>query len=273
MDTSWLERDCSAMKRVVAVVTSLAALFAVGCGGAGEVEVAPPVAGEAPEAVAMEASAPAAPTSAAPAAQRPPAGFRLRRLPEAGLQLAVPRGWIALGRRDAVWPGAAQTLTRIDRGVAGAIAALGMRDSPLKLLALVPAESKGGPFHGTVSLVVSPVASAPRRYDDWARHATRALLAGSKPVGRVDTHRVRLPVGDAVRLAYERTRGGARVATVQLAALAGDRMVLLVLTSTPERIGALARRFDALARTIARLGDTPPAQSGSGAGAGLSDVS
>jgi hypothetical protein len=272
MDTPGLERDCSAMKRVVALVTTLTALLAAGCGGAGEVEVVAPSGDEAPQAVALRAPAEAAPRSAAPAAPRVPAGFRGRRLPEAGLELAVPRGWIALGRRDAVWPGTARTLTRIDRGVAGAIAALGMPDSPLKLLALVPAGSKADRFHGTVSLAVTPVASAPRAFGDWAHRATQAMLAGAQPAGRVETRRVRLPVGDAVRLAYERTRGGARLATVQLAALAGDRMVLLVLTSTPERIGALERRFDVLARSIVRVGDTPPAQARSGAGAGLSEV-
>jgi hypothetical protein len=49
-------------------------------------------------------------------------------------------------------------------------------------------------------------------------------------------------------------------------------MVVLVLTSTPARIGGLEPRFDALARTISRFGDASRASTSRGSGAGLSEV-
>jgi hypothetical protein len=237
------------MRGVVAVVTILAALTAAGCGGGDEAAVAP-VAGDAPDRF-VEAIRPVR----APAV---PAGFRVRRVPEAGLQLAVPRGWVALGRRDAAFPGTAQTLIRIDRGVAGALAALMVPDSPLKLLVLVPGRSGKG-FGGTVSLIVTPLREAPPSFDGWADATARVLVEGADVRGEVSTRRVRLPVGDAVRLAFERTRAGKPVAMVELAALAGDRMVLLALTTTPARARELTPRFDALASTLSLLGGVAPA--------------
>jgi hypothetical protein len=241
------------VRKVGALVSVLAVLLAVGCGG--EEAAVTPVAADAPERF-VESIRPVR----APAV---PAGFRVRRVPEAGLQLAVPRGWIALGRRDAAFPGTAQTLTRIDRGAAGALAALLVPDSPLKLLAFVPLQ-RGGGFGGTVSLVVTPVDQPAPSFDGWAGHATRALLAGAGVRGGVSTRRIRLPVGDAVRLAFERTRAGERVATIEVAALAGDRMVLLVLTTTPARARELAPHFDALAGTLSLFGPAAAALSSAG---------
>lgn len=116
----------------------------------------------------------------------------------------------------------------------------------------------GNGFGGTVSLVVTPVERAPASFEGWAGAATRVLLEGAGVRGKVSSSRVRLPVGDAVRLSFQRTRAGRRVATIEIAALAGDRMVLLVLTTTPARARSLAPRFDALAGSVSLLDGSAP---------------
>jgi len=141
------------MRRVSALAAVLAALgaAAAGCGGRGEAgpEPASPV-----RAVATPQAPPAEPRTIVPLPELVvPEGFRARRVPEAGAQVAVPLGWIALPRLDSLFPGTLQTLGGIDRRVVGPIAALGVPDSPLKLLVLGPVRRSG--FAATVTLMVA----------------------------------------------------------------------------------------------------------------------
>jgi hypothetical protein len=183
-----------------------------------------------------------------------PDGFRLRRVPEAGLQLALPRGWIGLARRDAAFPGTMQTLSRIDRSVSGAIAMLAQPDSPLRLLALVPPAAAGQKFAGSVSLVVTAAPPARAALGSWKQDVVRALRQDESVRGRVDVRPVRLGVGNGVRISFERLRRGERVATVQIAAVEGDRMTVLVLTTKPARARVLGRTLDRIADSLAGLG-------------------
>ena len=233
--------------RIVPSVTIAALLagLAAGCGGSPE---------EAPAALEPSVFVPAPRVArVVPAVHEPklqvPVGFRARRVPEAGAQVAVPAGWIALTRLDAVHPGAVQTLAGIDRRVVGPIGALGVPDSPLKLLVLAPV--RDGRFPATITLVVAD-AGAPQPFGAWARRASAALLSRTQVHGPVSSRHVRLHVGKALRLSYRRVSGGAPAATVAYLALGGGRVYYLALTSRRHEPG-FTRAFDTLARSLTTM--------------------
>jgi hypothetical protein len=242
------------MRRVTALAAVLAALGGVAAGCAGRDETAPD---STPPVRAALAPAPAAP---APRVLVPlpelvvPAGFRARRVPDAGAQVAVPLGWIALTRLDSLFPGTVQTLGGIDRRVVGPIAALGVPDSPLKLLVLGPVR-KGG-FAATVTLMVAD-AGRPQPYGAWLREATGALIARSQVRGAVTTSHVTLPVGKAVRMRFRRLSRGTPAASVVYLSRGGGKVYYLALTSRRHESG-LTRAFDTLARSLTILPGLEP---------------
>jgi hypothetical protein len=242
------------MRRVGPLVAVLAAICAAaaGCGGGGRAESDP-----APlvRTVGTLTPAPREPRAVEPVAELVvPAGFRARRVPDAGAQLAVPLGWIALTRLDSLVPGTVQTLGGIDRRVVGPIAALGVPDSPLKLVVLGPVR-KGG-FAATVTLLVAD-AGRSQPYGAWLRDATGAVIARSEVRGHVTTSRVTLPVGQAVRLRFHRLSGGAPAASVVYLSRGGGHAYYLALTSRRHEAG-LTRAFDALARSLTVLPGLQP---------------
>jgi hypothetical protein len=181
---------------------------------------------------------------------RLPSAFRLRRLTESGIRIGVPRGWIALTRRDAASPGAAQTLARIDPGIKGPLVALAVPDSPLRLLVLAPSP-RGR------SAALSASSSAPARPSRPRTTRGRRLQNG-----RCCAVRVR---AGACRCATCGCRAGRRCGSpsseraaasvsppCRSFAVTGGRMVLLQLATG--RVRALGRTLDAMARTLAPLG-------------------
>jgi hypothetical protein len=260
MDAVEAARQSSRMRRIVvpgALLAALAAAVATGCGGERAETAVPAEPGPAPVIRApLQTPRTAAP---APVLDAPvvPVGFRLRRVPDAGTQVAVPRGWIALTRLDSLFPGTRQTLGGIDRRIVGHLAALGVPDSPLKLLVLGPVRKDG--FAATVTLVVASSGSV-STFEGWSRRATAELLARTTPSGPVSSRRVTLPVGRGVRLRFHRLVGGRRLATVSYLALGGDKVYYLALTANRhERV--LTRDFDRLARSLSLLpGATPVAR-------------
>jgi len=171
MDACCGTRDTPSMRGFVALAVTAAAVVLAGCGGQAARESEPPDGREA----AQSSDSTVAVTD----------GFRLRRVPEAGLQLALPRGWIGLARRDAAFPGTMQTLSRIDRSVSGAIAMLAQPDSPLRLLALVPPAAAGQKFAGSVSLVVT--AAPPVRRSGAGSRTWYARCARTRPCAAAST--------------------------------------------------------------------------------------
>jgi hypothetical protein len=166
-----------------------------------------------------------------------PDGYRVRRLTDAGFAIAFPAGWQLLQRRDAAWPGAAQTLSRFDRSLAPYLAALAVPDSPLKLFGFdrrLPA--------ARATVLVSRGTGA-----HWARGALRAVRA-LPGVRRLTAQRLRIAAGDALLLRYD--QGG--VATLQLFVPRGSEILTLTLTAPTDAV----RRYGALFLAVARTLDT-----------------
>ena len=242
------------MRRVsgLAAVVAAVAAVAAGCGARDDAE---PGTASSVRPVAAPETAPRPPSVIVPLPELVvPEGFRARRVPDAGAQVAVPLGWIALTRLDSLFPGTVQTLGGIDRRVVGPIAALGVPDSPLKLLVLGPVRKNG--FAATVTLMVAD-AGRPQPYGAWVREATGALIARSQVRGEVTTSHVTLPVGKAVRMRFRRVSAGAPAASVVYLSRGGGRVYYLALTSRRHE-ALLTQAFDTLARSLTLLPGLQP---------------
>ena len=186
--------------------------------------------------LAPTASAVQPPRVLRPTVSAVPAGYRVRRLTDAGFAVAFPAGWQLLQRRDAAWPGAAQTLAHVDRTLAPYLAALVTPDSPLKLFGFdrsLPA--------ARATVLVSHDSFGAR----WALGALRAVRALPGVQGL--THRrLRIAAGNALVLRYE--RGG--LVTLQLFVPRGDSIVTLTLTAPPAAAGRYRALFLAVGRTL-----------------------
>lgn len=172
----------------------------------------------------------------APPGPTVPDGYRVRRLTDSGFAVAFPPGWQLLQRRDAAWPGAAQTLARFDRSLAPYLAALAMPDSPLKLFGF----DRSRPA-ARATVLVSRGGGA-----HWARAALRGVRA-LPGVRGLTQRRLRIAAGDALLLRYDQ----GSLATLQLFVPRGSQMLTLTLSAP-----AAGRRYDALFVAVARTLDT-----------------
>lgn len=176
------------------------------------------------------------PPTLGPTASAIPAGYRVRRLTDAGFAVAFPAGWQLLQRRDAAWPGTAQTLTRVDRTLAPYLAALVTPDSPLKLFGF----DRRLPAAKATVLVSHQSFGA-----HWARGALRAVRALPGVQGLTHS-RLRIAAGNALVVRYER----AGLVTLQLFVPRGDSIVTLTLTAPPAAADRYRALFLAVGRTL-----------------------
>ncbi len=144
-----------------------------------------------------------APAAVAGRPVRVPAGYRLRSIPETGARVAIPHGWFALGRSDAVFPGVIQTLTRVDHSLLPSLVGLTMAGSPLKLFAFERHASDGSP--ATTMQVLVDEHGAPRALSRWSDSLRAAAARSSGLLGRPSVRPFALQAGRAVRVDYARS--------------------------------------------------------------------
>jgi hypothetical protein len=171
-----------------------------------------------------------------------PGGYRQRAVREAGISLALPRGWQVLAQRDAVYPGTIQILTRLNRGFRPYLAALGDPESPLKLFAFDRSFWHDRP---TTAMVVRATYGRPAPYARWTRRMLRGIASLPNREGAIDAVRIDLPAGPALRASYRTTAG---LTYVQYFVAARDG-IWAVAFSTPN---SQARRYAAAFATSAR---------------------
>jgi len=225
-----------------ALVAVAAAALAAGCGGGRKAPPPEPVTAplrpyeaQAAEQFLAEQLAPVRRTAAVV-----PAGYRVRRLTDAGFAVAFPPDWQVLQHRDAVWPGVIPTLAHVNRGLAPYLAALVTPDSPLKLFGF-----DRRTMHG-VATTATVIVSRQRHgaaYADWSP-AVLEELRGLRGVGAVEGRHLTIPAGDAMLVQYRR----GSIGTLQLFAVRGDSIVTLTLTAR----AASVRRYRSMFLRVAR---------------------
>jgi hypothetical protein len=166
-----------------------------------------------------------------------PAGYRLRSVPDTGARIAIPNGWFALGRSDAVFPGVIQTLGRVDRSLVPSLVGLTTAESPLKLFAFE--RHRRGPSPATTLQVLVDEQPAPRELARWTDALRAAAARSSGVLGRPSVRHFGLRAGRALRADYVRTvpaaGGPVRLWTMQVVVAAGERTYALVFTAPAAR--------------------------------------
>jgi hypothetical protein len=189
--------------------------------------------------------------SEAPARARAPIpeGYRLRESRRDDVALAFPPGWQALTSVDARFPGVLETFGVYNRGLAVAVAALGVPDGPMKLLGFDPRLARG---FATTASVMKVTAQVGVPYERWSAHVLRRTRALPTTQGRIESGRVRLPLGEALRLRFTRVygKGGRPLATLQYVVVRGPSAYFVTYSTLP----SLQRRYEPLfARSVRTL--------------------
>lgn len=180
-----------------------------------------------------------------------PAGYRLRLARADHVGLAFPPGWQALTSNDARFPGVSQMFSRLDPRLGSAVAALSLADGPMKLLGF---DWQPGATFTTTATVMAGGIEAGVTYKEWSADAARRVRAQPNVRGRVQTRRVELPLGEALRLDFVRTYGaGTRIATLQYVVVRGETIYVVTYATRPRLAARYARAFAASARTLRRV--------------------
>jgi hypothetical protein len=247
MDFGPERRDTSRMRR--SLLLAATALALAGCGAATADEAAPPAqpAGAeiraAAERYLAEALAPREPVPVAPV----PTGFRLRKMSEAGIALALPPRWAALRPQDARQPGTRRLMGGLSAELGPVVAALAFPDSPLKLVAFDPRFERG--FATTASVLQAQV-KPDVPYETWSSQVVAHVRDLPSLHGAVSAKTVGLPFGKALRLEYAKRSGNRLVATVQYVVVSGERQTIVTLTTLPALKTRYERLFAASLRTL-----------------------
>jgi hypothetical protein len=149
--------------------------------------------------------------------------------------MPIPRGWSALGRADAVFPGVIETLGRVDHSLVPPLVGLTMAESPLKLFAF-DSHHRSSASPATIQVFVDD--RAPSSIERLTRgvRATAARVTGRR--GPLVVRQFDLPTGRAVRAVYRRSVAGEAgrsvVWTMQVVVPLAGRTYALVFTAPAE---------------------------------------
>jgi hypothetical protein len=169
--------------------------------------------------------------------------------------MPIPRGWSALGRSDAVFPGVIETLGRVDHSLVPPLVGLTMAESPLKLFAFELAQRGSAP-PATIQVLVED--GPPLSLAGLAREvrATAARVSGRR--GPLLVGRLSLPTGSAVRASYRRTVVSelrrSEVWTMQVYVPVAGRTYALIFTAPAERRARYRPLFESAVRALRLTG-------------------
>ena len=251
MDFGPERRDTSQMRR--SLLLAATSFVLAGCGAATTDEAAPPLqpAGVESRAAAERYLANALTQRKPPAAAPVPAGFRLRTMADAGIELALPPRWAALRPHDARRPGALRLMGGLSAELGTAVAALAFPDSPLQLVAFDPRFERG--FATTASVLQAQI-KPDVPYETWSSQIVAHVRELPSLRGTVSARTVDLPFGKALRLESAKRSGTKLVATVQYVVVSGERQTIVTLTTLPALKTRYERLFAASLRTLRPAG-------------------
>lgn len=190
----------------------------------------------------------------------PPAGTAYVDIPEAGIRLPVPLGWVSLGAAALADPAVLDALPATYPGSGALLAAideLGGRAEPVSLAADPSPASLAGPLASNLSVLVSQPSVGGFLLDFVAGFIADGLSGALGATGEPARDRVQLPAGEAVRLRYAiPAAGGEEIVAVAWVIGAPAGTLLVTLMGTASALGELDP--DAIARAIVPVMDDAP---------------
>ena len=179
------------------------------------------------------------------------AEYRRHSVPNQGVSLSLPGSWKKISAKEAVRLSGSNLdgFIKAHPELAGVVAQLGQKDSPLKFFAFDPVPLQG--FATNVNVVVTPL---PGGISFTAFRRAIVQEVRTLPLTGLADSEVRLPGGRAVRLTYSlhlTARGKPlTVATTQYALPRPTRSVVVTYTTLPDALRAYGPIFLTSARSI-----------------------
>ena len=172
---------------------------------------------------------------------------RRHTVPGYGISLSLPSSWKGLTPQQArKLLNGAESVAKDNPELAGAIAQLLQPKSPMKFFAFDPILFQR--FATNVNILVNPLAPG-IHIDDYEREIVSALR--SLPISNLQSAKVRLPGGEAVRFTYNlKLKQSAAVAATQYAFLRPTSEVVVTYTTLPQTVRIYRPIFSASARSI-----------------------
>ena len=225
------------MRRAAVLALSLGLLVA-GCGG-------------------KEASKPATDVETQAADPSAPAGFTVRFVSGAGFSIALPKAWQSLDAQDALKSASMQRFLKINPQLKPSIQALTQPNSPIKLLAVGPADRTG--FATNLNVLVTKIpAGVP--YREWSSAQVADLLKAPSIKG-LTQEETELAPGRTLHVTYSATFNSAQAGGGPFTALidqylvkAGSSLYVVTFTTTAALLKKLQRTFDRAVRTFRLTG-------------------
>ena len=191
----------------------------------------PPAATASPAASAISSREPAPSATPRPS---PPAGTTPVEVPEAGIVVPIPAGWVLVPAADLADPARREELAALYPGSDALLAQADQLDGQATpvLLAVDPgAAGRGEPLAANLSVLVTQPSVGGPLLDLVAGFIADGLVDGLGAIGPADRERVALPAGDAVRIGLELPdRGGrAMTATAFVIGAPGGTVLLTLL--------------------------------------------
>lgn len=234
-----------------------AVLIVTGCAAPAAPATPPATPSPSPIATPSPRPTPAAAPTPPPSA---PAGTTYIDVPEAGIRLPVPVGWVSIGATaladaavldalPATYPGSGALLAAIDE--------LGGRAEPVFVAADPSPASVASPIASNVSVLVSQPAVGGFLLDFAAGFIADGLGRAIGATDEPERDRVQLPAGEAVRLRYAiPVAGGEEIAAIAWVIGAPGGTLLVTLLGTASAVGDVDP--DAIAGAIVPLVDDAP---------------
>jgi hypothetical protein len=223
------------MRRAAAFVALCSTALLAGCGGNG----GPP-------------SATNVETKAAPPGV--PAGFTVRVVKDQGFSIALPKTWRSIDAHEALNSGTMKRFEKANPQLAGQMQALAQPNSPLKLLALGPADD--GNFLANLNVIVTRIPSD-LSFDEWTS-AELKEIEKVPSVKEVQKEETQLQPGQALHLNYRasfnRPSGSFEVHVHQWMVRNEGFLYILTYTTSPAQEPKQRQTFDDSAHTFQLTG-------------------
>jgi hypothetical protein len=187
------------------------------------------------------------PESAQPERTGEQNGLAAYEVASGGFSISVPEEWKAANIDEVIDEDALDEIRKEDPELAEQIEPIAQPGSPVKFVAIDPDIQDD--FATNTNVYVEEVPEGVTRdqyFDATIQQITEAL-------GAPEQEQTTLPAGETLKLAYEQTAGGRKIAILQYILFENGTGYVITYTTLPDRSSEYADTFETSARTFALL--------------------